>query len=268
MDEKKITTKTFRKMKKFGEKISMLTAYDYPTGLILDQAGIDSILVGDSAGMVVLGDQNTLSITMENMLYHTKCVSKAVKRALVIADMPFLTYKITVPEAVKNAGRFIQEGGASAVKIEGGEEVCKIVRAMIFADIPVMGHIGLTPQAVNKLGGYSMQGKKPESVEYLLRSAKALEDAGAFSIVLENIPALLAKEITGKIQIPTIGIGAGPYCDGQVLVLHDILGFYADESPKFAKKYIDLNKIIFNAVKQYSSEIKTKKFPSKKYFIK
>ncbi|HDS09653.1 MAG TPA: 3-methyl-2-oxobutanoate hydroxymethyltransferase [Firmicutes bacterium] len=267
MDEK-ITTRTFRKLKRQGEKISMLTAYDYPTALILDQAGVDSILVGDSAGMVVYGDGNTLGITLENMLYHTRCVTKAVKRSLVIADMPFLTYKITIPNAVKNAGRFIREGRASAVKIEGGEEVCKIVKALVFADIPVMGHIGLTPQAVHKLGGYGVQGRKPESVKYLIRSAKALEKAGAFSIVLENIPGTLAREITSGLEIPTIGIGAGPYCDGQVLVLHDILGFYKDTSPRFAKKYVDLNKIIFNAVKKYSAEIKSGRFPTKKYYIK
>ena len=202
---KKVTTRTFKRFKKSGKKITMLTAYDYPTALILDNSGIDGILVGDSAGMVIMGKDTTLEITLENMIYHTKCVHNAVKRSLLIADMPFLTYKINKTEAVKNAGRLIQEGGAVAVKLEGGEEVVPIIEAMLFADIPVMGHIGLTPQSVNKIGGYFIRGKKKSTASYIKRSAKALEAAGVFAIVLENIPAGLASEITSEIKIPTIG---------------------------------------------------------------
>ncbi len=268
LKNKKITIRTFKRFKKSGKKITMLTAYDYPTALILDTAGIDGILVGDSAGMVVMGKATTLEVTLDNMIYHTKCVNSAVKHSLLIADMPFLTYKIDKTEAVKNAGRLIQEGGAIAVKLEGGEEVVPIIEAMLFADIPVMGHIGLTPQSVNKIGGYFMRGKKKSTASYLKRSAKALEAVGVFSIVLENIPAGLAAEITSDLKIPTIGIGAGPDCDGQILVLHDLLGFYSDSGPGFSKKYTDLNKIISRAIKGYITEVEKGKFPQKKHFIK
>ncbi|OGC82189.1 MAG: 3-methyl-2-oxobutanoate hydroxymethyltransferase, partial [candidate division Zixibacteria bacterium RBG_16_43_9] len=228
MTTEKVTVKTFLKMKQRGEKIAVLTAYDFFTAKILDEIGIDSILVGDSANMVFYGAKDTLSISMDQMVYHTQAVSKAAKRALVIGDMPFLSYQTSVSDAILNAGRFLKEGGAHGVKIEGGMEMKDTVKRLIEVGIPVMGHIGMTPQSIEKFGGYSVQGKDEKKAEYLLESAKILEDVGCFSIVLECIPRELAKKITSSLKIPTIGIGAGLDCDGQVLVVNDILGLYEE----------------------------------------
>ena len=249
-------------MKQKGEKIAVLTAYDYSTAKILDEIGIDCILVGDSVNMVFYGYPTTLSIGMEQMLYHTKSVSSAARRALVIGDMPFLSYQTSVPDAISNAGRFLKEGGASGVKIEGGLEMIETIKKIIEVGIPVMGHIGLVPQSIHKFGKYSVQGKDKESQEYLLDSALALEETGCFSIVLEAIPQELAKKISQSIKIPTIGIGAGPNCDGQVLVINDILGLYEEFKPKFARRYAELSQEIRKAVKNFLDDVKTGKFPS------
>ncbi len=262
MHEKKVTTKTFLEMKQKGERICVLTAYDYSTAKILDEIGIDCILVGDSVNMVFYGYPTTLSIGMEQMLYHTKSVSMATKRALVVGDMPFLSYQTSVSDAILNAGRFLKEGGASGVKIEGGLEMIETIKKIIEVGIPVMGHIGLVPQSIHKFGKYSVQGKDSKSQEYLIDSAKALEEAGCFSIVLESIPQDLAKKISKSIKIPTIGIGAGPDCDGQVLVINDILGLYEEFKPKFARRYAELSQEIRKAVKNYFDDVKSGKFPS------
>jgi len=238
MTTEKVTVKTFLKMKQRGEKIAVLTAYDFFTAKILDEIGIDSILVGDSANMVFYGAKDTLSISMDQMVYHTQAVSKAAKRALVIGDMPFLSYQTSVSDAILNAGRFLKEGGAHGVKIEGGMEMKDTVKRLIEVGIPVMGHIGMTPQSIEKFGGYSVQGKDEKKAEYLLESAKILEEVGCFSIVLECIPRELAKKITSSLKIPTIGIGAGLDCDGQVLVVNDILGLYEEFKPKFVRRYV------------------------------
>lgn len=261
MSEEKVTVKTFQKMKQRGEKIAVLTAYDFFTAKILDELGIDSILVGDSANMVFYGAKTTLSIGMEQMIYHTKAVSSAVKRALVIGDMPFLSYQTLISEAILNAGRFLKEGGAEGVKIEGGKEMIDTVRRLIEVGIPVMGHIGMTPQSTGKFGGYSVQGKNEKTAQYLLESAKALEEVGCFSIVLECIPKELARKITATLKIPTIGIGAGPDCDGQVLVINDILGLYEEFKPKFVRRYAELAKDIRKACKNFIEDVKAKKYP-------
>lgn len=257
-----MTVKTFLKMKQRGEKIAVLTAYDFFTAKILDDIGIDSILVGDSANMVFYGAKDTLSISMDQMIYHTQAVSKAAKRALVIGDMPFLSYQTSVSDAILNAGRFLKEGGAHGVKIEGGLEMKDTVKRLIEVGIPVMGHIGMTPQSIEKFGGYSVQGKDEKKAEYLLESAKALEDAGCFSIVLECIPRELAKKISSTLKIPTIGIGAGIDCDGQVLVVNDILGLYEEFKPKFVRRYTELAKEMRKACKNFIDDVKTKKYPS------
>jgi len=257
-----VTVKTFLKMKQRGEKIAVLTAYDFFTAKILDDIGIDSILVGDSANMVFYGAKDTLSISMDQMIYHTQAVSKAAKRALVIGDMPFLSYQTSVSDAILNAGRFLKEGGAHGVKIEGGLEMKDTVKRLIEVGIPVMGHIGMTPQSIEKFGGYSVQGKDEKKAEYLLESAKALEDAGCFSIVLECIPRELAKKISSTLKIPTIGIGAGIDCDGQVLVVNDILGLYEEFKPKFVRRYTELAKEMRKACKNFIDDVKTKKYPS------
>ncbi|GKX29581.1 3-methyl-2-oxobutanoate hydroxymethyltransferase [Vallitalea longa] len=259
---KSITTQTIRKKKLKNEIITMLTAYDYPTALILDEAGIDITLVGDSLGMVVLGYENTTQVTMEDMLHHVKAVTRGSKHPLVVADLPFLSYHTGIYKTVKNAGRLIQEGKANAVKLEGGKEVTEQIQAIINAGIPVMGHIGLTPQSINQLGGYYIQGKTDEQAKKLLADAKALEEAGAFAIVLECIPTELSKLITENIEIPTIGIGAGPHCNGQVLVTHDILNLYSNKTPKFAKKYTDVHGEIMQAALDYIQDVKHKNFPS------
>jgi 3-methyl-2-oxobutanoate hydroxymethyltransferase len=260
----RVTVNQIKEMKQKGEKIAMLTAYDYPTAKIIDEAGIPLILVGDSLGMVVLGYESTIPVTMEEMLHHTKAVVRGAKQAMVIGDMPFMSYHLSADEALSNAGRFIQEGGAQAVKLEGGVTVMERVTRIVGCGIPVMGHIGLTPQSIHQLGGFKVQGKTPEAAARLLEDAIALEEAGAFAIVLETIPAQLAQIITARLSIPTIGIGAGIHCDGQVQVISDILGSYTDFVPKHAKQYAKLADIIAKAVSQYSSEVKAGSFPTEK----
>lgn len=259
---KKITILDLQKMKDNGEKITMLTAYDYPTARILDESGVDILLIGDSVGNVMMGFDNTLPVTVENIIYHTKAVAKARKKALVVADMPFMSYQISIEEAKINAGRMIQEGGAEAVKLEGGENMEAVIRALSDIDIPVMGHIGLTPQSIHRMGGYKIQGKEERQRQKLLADARAVERAGAFSLVLEAIPADLAQEITSSLQIPTIGIGAGLHCDGQVLVIHDVLGLSGSFRPKFVKQYVQLEPLIKKAVTAFIAEVKEEKFPT------
>ncbi len=258
---KRITVPLIRRMKEQGEPIAMLTAYDTLMAEILDQSGIDIILVGDSGGMVMAGHENTLSVTMDEMLHYVKAVRKGVNRALLVADMPFLSYQASVEEAVRNAGRFLQEGGAEAVKIEGGKAVLPVIERFVEIGIPVMGHLGLTPQSIHLFGGYGVQGKEAEVAEKLKEEARLLEKAGVFSIVLEKIPALLAKEITESLSIPTIGIGAGKYCDGQVLVSHDMLGLYEKFKPKFVRRYAELGKAMLEAFINYVQDVKQKEFP-------
>jgi len=260
----RITINQIKEMKPKGEKIAMLTAYDFVTAKLVDEVGIPLILVGDSLGMVVLGYESTIPVTMEEMLHHTKAVVRGTKRAMVIGDMPFMTYHISVEDALRNAARFIQEGGAQAVKLEGGVTVAEKVKRIVECGIPVMGHIGLTPQSIHQLGGFKVQGKTPEAAARLLEDARALEQAGAFAIVLETIPAQLAKIITAKLSIPTIGIGAGIYCDGQVQIINDILGSYTEFVPKHAKQYAKLTDIITKAVTQYYNEVKSGTFPTEK----
>ncbi|HOI73939.1 MAG TPA: 3-methyl-2-oxobutanoate hydroxymethyltransferase [Syntrophales bacterium] len=257
----KVTTATIRDMKKRGEKITMITAYDYPTAAVVDEAGIDLILVGDSLAMVVLGYESTLPVTMDVMIHHTKAVTRAVSRALVIGDMPFMSYQVSVDEAVRNAGRFLQEAGAQAVKLEGGREVAEVTRRIAAAGIPVMAHLGLTPQSVHQLGGYKVQGKGSEAANRILEDAKILEEAGAFSIVLECIPTELGRVISEALSIPTIGIGGGIHCDGQVLVLHDLLGMFERFTPKFVKKYANINAQMKEAVGKYIEEVRQGQFP-------
>jgi 3-methyl-2-oxobutanoate hydroxymethyltransferase len=262
------TVQDFIKSKKEGRKISMLTAYDFPFAQIVDEAGIDVILVGDSLGMVVQGLDNTLPVTMDEMIYHTKMVSRAVKNAMVIGDMPFMSYQTGVRDAVKNAGRFLKEAGASAVKLEGGAEILDHIRAMTRSDIPVMAHIGLTPQSIHRMGGYKVQGRTDEAAKRLIKEARSVEDAGAFSLLLEAIPINLAKNISKALSIPTIGIGAGPYCDGQVLVLHDVLGLFERFMPKFVKRYAHLKKNALKAVKSFKDEVEKGTFPTKEQSFK
>ena len=262
MAEERITVRSFIKFKQKKEKIVILTAYDFFTARILDQIGIDSILVGDSVNMVFYGSPNTLSISMDQMIYHTKAVTSAVRRALVIADMPFLSYQASTSEAILNAGRFLKQGGASAVKIEGGLEMADTIKRIIEVGIPVMGHIGLTPQSINRFGGYGVRGKNEEEKKYLLESAKTLEEIGCFSVLLESIPKNLAQEITQSLKVPTIGIGAGAECDGQVLVVNDILGLFEDFKPKFVRRYAELGKEIRKACKSFLDDVKSGKFPS------
>ncbi|MGD9116108.1 MAG: 3-methyl-2-oxobutanoate hydroxymethyltransferase [Dehalococcoidia bacterium] len=260
----RITVNKIKEMKQRGDKITMLTAYDYATAKLVDEAEIPLILVGDSLGMVVLGYESTIPVTMEDMLHHTKAVVRGTQKALVIGDMPFMTYHVSVEDALYNAASFIQEGGAQAVKLEGGVTVAEKVERIVGCGIPVMGHIGLTPQSIHQFGGFKLQGKTPEAAARLLEDARALEQAGAFAIVLETVPAPLAKLITQKISIPTIGIGAGPDCDGQVQVINDILGSFADFVPGHAKQYVKLSEIISQAVGQYRDEVKAGQFPTEK----
>ncbi|QGU00509.1 3-methyl-2-oxobutanoate hydroxymethyltransferase [Candidatus Syntrophocurvum alkaliphilum] len=258
----RITTSVLKNKKENQEAITMLTSYDYSTAALVEEAGIDMILVGDSLGMVVLGYQDTLPVTMDEMIHHTKAVVRATNNTMVVGDMPFLSYHISIEEAVRNAGRFIQEAGAQTVKLEGGIERVDTVKAIIDAQIPVMGHIGLTPQSVNQLGGFKVQGKDLETAKKLVADAKALEKAGVFSIVLECVPTPLAKKVTEEVSIPTIGIGAGPYCDGQVLVINDMLGMFKGHIPKFVKKYANLQPIIVDALKEYKKEVEEGSFPA------
>jgi 3-methyl-2-oxobutanoate hydroxymethyltransferase len=243
-------------------KITCLTAYDYPTARIVDEAGVDVVLVGDSLAMVMLGYDSTLPLTIEESLHHTKAARRGVHRALLVADMPYGTYHGDIHESVKNGMRFVKEAGAEAVKIEGGERRLELIARLTEAEIPVMGHVGLTPQSVNAMGGYRVQGKTPGTADQLLRDARAVEAAGAFAIVLEGIPRELAAEITREVRIPTIGIGAGPDCDGQILVLHDLLGLTFGEPPKFARRYANLSETISQAVKEYCADVTDGSFPS------
>ncbi|PKM62206.1 MAG: 3-methyl-2-oxobutanoate hydroxymethyltransferase [Firmicutes bacterium HGW-Firmicutes-4] len=261
----KFTVSSFLQAKANKEKITMLTAYDYSMAKIVNDAGIDTILVGDSLGMVVQGYESTLEVTMDDMVYHCRAVARGADNALVVGDMPFLSYHISVEDAVRNAGRLIQEGKAHAVKLEGGVDQVANVKAIVKAQIPVMGHIGLTPQSVNMFGGFKVQGKDTAQAQKVIDDALALEAAGVFAIVLEGIPEKLATLITEKISIPTIGIGAGRYCDGQVLVIHDLLGMYSGQSPKFSKRYAALNETIKDSVTAYVTEVKTAKFPEEKH---
>jgi 3-methyl-2-oxobutanoate hydroxymethyltransferase len=264
----KITIQDFLRKKAEKKKITLLTAYDYPFARIIDEAGIDAIIVGDSLGMVVQGLENTLPVTMDEMVYHTKIVSRAVKNTMVIGDLPFMSYQISIEDAVRNAGRFLKDAGASAVKIEGGAEVADHIRAMVKSDIPVMAHIGLTPQSIHRMGGYKVQGKTEESAKRLLEEAHIIEEARAFSLLLEAIPTGLAKKITEELTIPTIGIGAGPYCDGQVLVLHDVIGLFEKFLPKFAKRYANIRDDVLHAVMLFKEEVEKGIFPSEKHSFK
>jgi 3-methyl-2-oxobutanoate hydroxymethyltransferase len=264
---KKVTTLVLRQKKERGEPITMLTAYDYPTALAEDRAGIDSILVGDSLGMVVLGYQNTLPVTMEDMLHHARAVARGAQSALLIGDMPFMSYQPSTEEAVRNAGRFLQEGGMEAVKLEGGRERVGAVRAIVNAGIPVMGHLGLTPQSVNQLGGFRAQGKSATAAKRLYEDALLLEEAGCFAIVLESVPARLAQLVSKELSIPTIGIGAGVGCDGQVLVTHDLLGLFDRFTPKFVKKYADLHGEMQRAFAEYISDVEQRSFPAAEHSV-
>ena len=264
---KKVTTLTFRQKKERGEPITMLTAYDYPTALAMDQAGVDAILVGDSLAMVVLGYETTLPVTMEEMLHHSRAVARGAKSALLIGDMPFMSYQVSVEEATRNAGRFLQQGGMDAVKLEGGRERAEAVRSITSAGIPVMGHLGLTPQSVNQLGGFRAQGKTALAAKRLVEDALILEEAGAFSLVLESVPARLADLISKKLSIPTIGIGAGAGCDGQVLVTHDLLGLFDRFTPKFVKKYADFHREMQRAFTDYIEDVETKRFPAQEHTV-
>ncbi len=258
---KKVTTETFRRKKAAGEKIAMITAYDYGAARLVERAGVDSILVGDSLGMVVLGYDSTLPVTMEDMLRHTRAVSRGAERALVVGDLPFLSYQASPEEALRNAGRFLQEAGAAAVKLEGGREFAPTVRRLVAAGIPVMGHLGLTPQSVNQFGGYGLQAKEAAAAAALLEDARALAEAGAFAIVLEKIPREVAAAVTAAVPVPTIGIGSGPDCDGQVLVFHDLLGMFEAFRPRFVKQYAAVGEIIADAVGRYVAEVSRGHFP-------
>jgi len=258
----RVTTTFFREAKKDGRMITMLTAYDCQMAALIETAGIDAILVGDSLGNVVLGYSSTIPVTMDDMIHHIKAVTRGVSRAMVVGDMPFLSYHLSMEESLKNAGRILQEGGAQAVKLEGGREVTDVVRKIVAAGIPVMGHIGLTPQSVNQIGGYKVQGKEEAAARKLIADAEALEEAGVFAIVLELVPLQLARMITGQINVPTIGIGAGPYCSGQILVTHDLLGMYGGNKPKFVKYYANLNQDIIKALQSYGEEVRDGSFPA------
>jgi 3-methyl-2-oxobutanoate hydroxymethyltransferase len=261
----RLSINELRAMKERGEKIAMLTAYDYPTARLVEQAGVPIILVGDSLGMVVLGYDSTVPVTLEDIIHHTKAVIRGTQRAIVVADMPFLSYQISPEEALRNAGRLMKETGCTAVKLEGGAAVAPTVQRLVSAGIPVMGHLGLTPQSVNQLGGYKVQAKTPAAAAKLIQDAKALQDAGAFAVVLETIPAKVSQCVTERLSVPTIGIGAGPYCDGQVQVLHDFLGLFQDFVPRHAKQYAQLGAAITDAVQRYITEVQAGEFPTAKH---
>jgi len=262
MAGKKFTVQSFKSAKVKGERISMLTAYDYTTASLLDEAGVDCLLVGDSLGMVMLGYDDTLRVTMDDMIHHTKAVARGTRHALLIGDMPFLSYHVSTEEAVRNAGRFVQEGGAQAIKLEGGQGIVDKVRAIIKAQIPVLGHLGLTPQSVNAFGGFKLQGKDIETARQIVDDAQLLQDAGVFGIVLECVPDGLARLISERLEIPTIGIGAGVHCDGQVLVIQDLMGMFRKMRPKFVKPYADGGDITVAAVKSYIEELRSGAFPA------
>jgi 3-methyl-2-oxobutanoate hydroxymethyltransferase len=265
---KKTTVLDIQRFKDEGRKISMLTAYDCPIARILDGCNVDILLVGDSVGNVVMGLDNTLPVTMDAMLHHVKAVVRGRKQALVVADMPFLSYQVSIEEARRNAGLLIKEGGAESVKIEGGENVEDVIQALTTIDIPVMGHIGLTPQSIHRMGGYKVQGKEEHQRQKLMADAQAVERAGAFAVVLEGVPASLARDITAALTIPTIGIGAGADCDGQVLVIHDVLGLSGKFRPKFVKQYVQLEDIIKKAVTEYVDEVRSGTFPTEEFSFK
>ena len=267
MSADRLTTLDFREMKQKKEKISMITAYDFPTAQLVDEAGVEFILVGDSLGMVVLGYEDTLAVTLDDMIHHGKAVVRGSEKAFVVVDMPFLTYEINSDEALRNAGRIIQETGAQGVKLEGGLEIIEAVEKIVQAGIPVVGHLGLTPQSAGQLGGFKVQGKDPAVAKKMIEDSLALEEAGAFSLVLECIPWQLAQAITDKLSIPVIGIGAGKFCDGQVLVYHDVMGLYTGKRPKFVKQYADARAEMVRGVEAYISEIRQGVFPEDKHIF-
>lgn len=256
---------TFKQAKQNGDKLTMLTAYDYSTAKLIDEAGVNSILVGDSLGNVILGYEDTISVTMEDMIHHGAAVARGVKEALVIIDMPFMSYQTSVYDAMVNAGRLMKEGRADAVKLEGGTEVCPQIKAITAAGIPVCGHIGLTPQSINAFGGFRVQGKSEETARKIIEDAKAVEEAGAFAIVIEGVPSKIADKITEQVSIPTIGIGAGKGCDGQVLVYQDMLGMFSDFTPKFVKKYANIGEVMKEAFATYIKEVQSGEFPSEEH---
>ena len=262
MDLKKVTVPAFQKMKDDGKKIVMLTGYDYLTARLLDESGVDAILVGDTLGMVFQGQETTLPVTVDEVVYHTRAVCRGVSRAMVIADLPFMSYQTSVEEALHNSGRMLKEGGATAVKLEGGSNVVPVVSALSQAGIPVMGHVGLAPQSCRAIGGHKVQGKTVEAIDQLIEDAEAVEDAGAFSIVIEAVPWPVAREITRSVSIPTIGIGAGPYCDGQVMVTPDLLGLFTAFKPQFVRRFAHLAEEMSDAFKEYASEVRESGFPT------
>jgi 3-methyl-2-oxobutanoate hydroxymethyltransferase len=264
---KKVTTLALRQKKERGEPIVMLTAYDYPTAMVEDQAGVDVVLVGDSLGMVVLGYENTLPVTMEEMLHHCRAVSRGAKSALLVGDMPFMSYQVSAEEALRNAGRFLQQGGMDTVKLEGGRDRIDAVHAIVGAGIPVMGHLGLTPQSVHQLGGFRPQGRTASAAKRLLEDALLLEEAGCFSLVLESVPARLAELVSKRLSIPTIGIGAGVGCDGQVLVTHDLLGLFDRFTPKFVKKYANFHAEMQRAFSEFKADVESKQFPAAEHSV-
>lgn len=264
----KNTVTTFKDAKKQGKKLTMLTAYDYSTAKLFDEAGVDSMLVGDSLGMTMLGYDSTLPVTMKDMIHHTKAVVRGAKNALVVGDMPYMSYHLSVQQAVENAGRFIKEAGAQAVKLEGGAAFCPEIEAMTRASIPVVGHLGLTPQSINAFGGFKVQGKSEEAARKIIEDAQALEAAGAFAIVLECVPAKLAEIITAKVAVPTIGIGAGAGCDGQVLVYQDMLGMYDNFTPKFVRKFAEVGTLIKQGVQEYCAAVQDSSFPAAEHTFK
>jgi len=266
-NRKKVTTLSLKQKKARGEPITMLTAYDFATAQAIDRAGFDVILVGDSLGMVVLGYANTLPVTMEEMLHHCRAVARGASTALLVGDMPFMSYQVSVPEALRNAGRFLQEGGMESVKLEGGRERLEAVRAIVGAGIPVMGHLGLTPQSVHQFGGFRAQGTTVAAARRLLEDALLLQDAGCFSLVLESVPGRLARKVSEQLEIPTIGIGAGPGCDGQVLVTHDLLGLFDRFTPRFVKKYADLHKEMARALALFKDDIENRSFPAAEHTV-
>ncbi len=268
MQRKKVTISDLMTKKERGEKITMLTAYDYPTAQLVDQAGVDTILVGDSLGMVVLGYASTVPVSMEEMIHHAKAVTRGTEYAFVIGDMPFMSYQASVEKAIENAGRFMKEADCDAVKLEGGSEVTPIVKAIVTAGVPVCGHIGLTPQTATQLSGFKVQGKDAESASNLIKSAKDLEEAGAFMVVMECIPDVLASRITKEVNIPTIGIGAGKECDGQVLVYHDVVGLFERFTPRFVKQYIKLGPMVVDALREYKREVEQGLFPGEEHTFK
>lgn len=264
-ENKKITVPDFVAKKKQGEKIAMVTAYDFTMAKLLDEAGVDSILVGDSLGMVVQGRENTLGVTLDQMIYHCHCVAMGIKQAHLIADMPFMSYQASKEEAIRSAGRLLKKGKVAAVKMEGGEEIAEIVQAVVHLGIPVMGHVGLMPQHVQLMGGYKIQGREEKAAKKILHDAMAIAQAGAYALVLEGIPVELAQKITESVEIPTIGIGSGPHCDGQVLVCYDLLGMFSEFKPKFVKHFANLGVAIHAAAKDYISEVKAGSFPDEKH---